>query len=203
MSTREGTIVLLEDVLNEAISRAEKVIAEKNSDLTDKQEVAKAVGIGAVIFNDLKANRLKDVLFDWERMLSFDGETGPYLQYTHVRLAGILRHFQINSKFEIRNSKLPAVPDFSLIGSDEEWALVRHLEHYPRMILRAAEEFEPSILSTYLLALAADFNKFYQIHRVVSEDAKLTLARIALITCLKTVLRQGLCILGLVPLETM
>jgi arginyl-tRNA synthetase len=199
MSTREGTIVLLEDVLDEAISRAQKVIAEKNPDLTDREEVAKAVGIGAVIFNDLKANRLKDVLFDWERMLSFDGETGPYLQYTHVRLAGILRHFRSS------DSHLSALgsSDFSLIQSDEEWALVRHLENYPRMILRAAEEFEPSILSTYLLALAADFNKFYQIHRVVSEDAKLTLARIALITCLKTALRQGLCILGLVPLETM
>jgi arginyl-tRNA synthetase len=203
MSTREGTIVLLEDVLNEAVSRAQKVIAEKNPDLIDKEQVATAVGIGAVIFNDLKSHRLKDVVFDWERMLSFDGETGPYLQYTHVRLAGILRHFQTISKFKIRNSNLPQASDFSLICSDEEWALTRHLENYPRIILRAAEEFEPSILSTYLLELAADFNKFYQVHRVVTEDINLTLARISLITCLKTVLRQGLCILGLAPLETM
>jgi arginyl-tRNA synthetase len=199
MSTREGTIVLLEDVLSEAVSRAEKVIAEKNPDLADKEEVATAVGIGAVIFNDLKNNRLKDVTFDWDRMLSFDGETGPYLQYTHVRLAGILRRFQSTSA----QVPVQTLPDFSLIGSDEEWALVRHLENYPRVILRAAEEFEPSLLSTYLLSLAADFNKFYQIHRVVSEDSKLTLARIALITCLKTVLGQGLSMLGLVPLESM
>ena len=196
MSTRKGTIVLLDEVLNEAISRAREVIAEKNPDVADAEGIARAVGIGAVIFNDLKNSRIKDVNFDWNAILSFDGETGPYLQYTQVRFAGILRHFP---------GELPSASsvDFSLLSEPEEWQLVRDIESWPSAIEQAAARFEPSEISAHLLQLASDFNRFYQKHRVVGEDASLTAARISLVLALKNALSKGLSILGIEALERM
>ncbi|MFH1421599.1 MAG: DALR anticodon-binding domain-containing protein, partial [Planctomycetota bacterium] len=122
-------------------------------------------------------------------------------QYTHVRLAGILRNFEAADASATHTHQDNY--DFSILQTDEEWALVRNLENYRALILRAQEEFEPSLISTYLLNLASDFNRFYQVHRVISENKNLTLVRIGLVKCLKTVLGQGLSILGLVPLENM
>jgi arginyl-tRNA synthetase len=196
MSTRKGSIVLLDEVLNEAVGRAREIIAEKNSDLEDAEEVAQAVGIGAVIFSDLKNSRIKDVNFDWNAILSFDGETGPYLQYTYVRFAGILRHFK-------EKLPSPASVDFSLLTEPEEWQLVRDVEAWPSAVEEAAEHFEPSEISTHMLRLASDFNRFYQKHRVIGDDAELTAARISLVLALKNVLAEGLSVLGLKALERM
>ncbi len=196
MSTRKGTIILLDEVLEEAISRAREVIDQKNPDLENAEEIAQAVGIGAVIFNDLKNSRIKDVNFDWNAILSFDGETGPYVQYAHVRFAGILRHLE-------GEAPSPASVDLSLLCEPEEWELVRDIENWPSVIEQAAARFEPSEISTHLLRLASDFNRFYQKHRVVGEDAPLTAARISLVLALKNVLSKGLSILGLKALEQM
>jgi arginyl-tRNA synthetase len=196
MSTRMGQLVLLDEVLNEAINRARDVIAEKNPDLENQEEIARAVGIGAVIFNDLKNSRVKDVNFDWNAILSFDGETGPYLQYTHVRFAGILRHLQ-------GEPPSPADVDFGLLREPEEWQLVRDVESWPSILEQSANDFEPSLISAHLLRLASDFNRFYQKHRVVGDDAGLTAARVSLVLALRNVLAKGLSILGLRPLERM
>jgi arginyl-tRNA synthetase len=196
MSTRKGTLVLLDEVLSEAVSRAREIIAEKNPDLDNPEEVAQAVGVGAVIFNDLKNTRAKDVQFDWSAILSFDGETGPYLQYTHVRFAGILRKF---------DGALPDPDsvDFGLLAEPEEWQLVRDIDAWPSVIEQAAGRFEPSEISAHLLRLASDFNRFYQKHRVIGDDAGMTRARISLVLALKNTLARGLTVLGLKALEKM
>lgn len=196
MSTRKGKLILLDEVLNEAIQRARDTIARKNPDLENPEEVATAVGIGAIVFNDLKNSRAKDVNFDWDAMLSFDGETGPYLQYAHVRFEGILRHFE-------GEPPSPASVDFALLSEPEEWQLVRDIETWPSVVEQAAERFEPSEISVYLLRLASDFNRFYQKHRVVGDEARLTAARISLVLALKNVLAGGLSVLGLKALERM
>ncbi len=196
MSTRRRTMVLLDDVLNEAVNRAKEIIAEKNPDIENASEVAQAVGVGAVIFNDLKTSRVKDVQFNWKAILSFDGETGPYLQYAHVRFAGILRHFE-------GELPKPESVDFSLLSEPEEWQLVRDIEAWPSALAQAAEHFEPSEVSGALLHLASDFNRFYQKHRVVSENKALSGARVSLVLALKNVLARGLSILGLKALERM
>ena len=196
MSTRKGTLVLLDEVLNEAVSRASEIIAEKNPDLDNPAEVAEAIGVGAVIFNDLKNSRAKDVNFDWNAILSFDGETGPYIQYSHVRFAGLLRHFE-------GEPPSPDSVDFGLLSEPEEWQLVRDIEKWPSVIAQAAAEFEPSVISTYLLLIASDFNRFYQKHRIVGDDESLTAARLALVMALKNVLARGLSMLGMKALEKM
>ncbi len=196
MSSRKGTLVLLDEVLNEAISRARAIIAEKNPDIENPEEVAQAVGIGAVIFSDLKNSRAKDVNFDWNAVLSFDGETGPYLQYTHVRFAGILRHFG-------DEPPAPASVDFDLLREPEEWQLVRDVQAWASVLNSAADNFEPSEISSHLLRLASDFNSFYQKHRVIGDDEHLTAARMSLVRALKNVLASGLSILGLKALEKM
>jgi len=204
MSTRKGTAILLEDVLSQAIERSEALMKARSAELADKvspeetKGVAKAVGIGAIIFNDLKNKRIKDVDFDWDQVLTFEGETGPYLQYTHTRLASILSKYALtNAECRTGNAK------FELLNTTEEAVLVKALKDYPDIIRQSAEESEPSILSNYLLALASLFNKFYQMHRVISDNKELTQARIVLVQRLKEVFNKGLVLLGITPLEKM
>ena len=146
------------------------------------------VGVGAVIFGDIKQRRIKDVVFDWDTALNFDGETGPYLQYSYVRLGGILRKY---------GDEPPQTADFGLLTTDDERELLRLLGDFPQQIRRAAEQYEPSIVATFLLDLAGAFNTFYQKHRVISDDADLTAARLTLVTALRTVIRKGLDLLGI------
>ncbi|HLD36605.1 MAG TPA: arginine--tRNA ligase [Planctomycetota bacterium] len=215
MSTRKGTAILLEDVLSQAIERSETLMKARSPELADKvspeetKTVARAVGIGAIIFNDLKNKRIKDVDFDWDQVLTFEGETGPYLQYTHTRLTSILE------KYALTNPKSQAGLDspvrgndkggakFDLLNTTEEAVLIKFLKDYPDIIRQSAEESEPSILSNYLLALASLFNKFYQMHRVISDNQELTQARIVLVHRLKEVFNNGLVLLGITPLEKM
>jgi arginyl-tRNA synthetase len=215
MSTRKGTAILLEDVLSQAIERSETLMKARSPELADKvspeetKGVAKAVGIGAIIFNDLKNKRIKDVDFDWEKVLTFEGETGPYLQYTHTRLASILDKYGKSNPESKSGLDSPVRGNdkggakFELLNTTEEAVLVKALKDYPDIIRQSAEESEPSILSNYLLALASLFNKFYQMHRVISDNKELTEARIILVQRLKEVFNKGLVLLGITPLEKM
>ena len=194
--TRGGQVVLLHEVLDQAVQLAADTVREKNPHLDDAElnEIAEAVGMGAVIFSDMKAARRKDVNFDLDKILSFDGETGPYLQYTHVRFASILRKAQ-------DQGLTPG--DGSGLVEDEEIALLKRILRYPETIDKAARSAEPSQLSQYMLDLASDFNSYYARHRVISDDAALSGHRLALIEALKRTLGSGLSRLCICPLERM
>lgn len=194
--TRGGQVVLLHEVLDQAVQLAADTVREKNPHLDDAElnEIAEAVGMGAVIFSDMKAARRKDVNFDLDKILSFDGETGPYLQYTHVRFASILRKAQ-------DQGLTPG--DGSGLVEDEEIALLKRILRYPETIDKAARSAEPSQLSQYMLELASDFNSYYARHRVISDDAALSGHRLALIEALKRTLGSGLSRLCIRPLERM
>jgi len=194
MSTRKGKVVLLEDLLMEAVERIKKIIEEKNPSLENKEVVANDVGIGAVIFADLSTKRNKDVVFDWDEALNFEGETGPYVQYTHARLCSILRKYGRPVTMDIR---------FELLNEDEAIILIKNLWLFPSIILKAAELYEPSFISNYLIDVCGNLNRFYNAHRVLSDDEELTMARILLVYATRQVIKNGLKILGIKTPEEM
>ena len=194
MSTRSGDIIMLKDVLREAVDRVRQAIEKKNPELADKEKVAEMVGIGAVIFNDLKRQRIKDVDFDWETILSFEGDTGPYLQYAHVRLCSILRKY---------GKPVTADVNFARLNEPEDFSLVKALDNFGAVIRRAAEMCEPSVVSQYLLDLCSRFSNYYHKHQVVGEDAELTAARILLVDVLRQTIANGLALLGIKAPEEM
>ena len=203
MSTRRGDVIFLQDVIDEAIQRAERVIEERGEDKEakigkispgDKKKIARAVGLGAIVFNDLRTKRTKDVEFDWDRILNFEGATGPYCQNAHVRCCGILRKY---------GAEVPPEADASLLISDEEFDLVKRLGDLPEVIGRAAEEYEPSLVAVYMLELAMAFNVFLARHRVLGEEERTTQARVLLTHEVKKVLSTCLRILGMEVLERM
>ena len=191
MSTREGNVIKVEDLLNEAISRVKTVIEEKNPDFTEqeKEEIAKKVGIGAVIFNDLSGNRIKDEIFDWDTMLNFNGETGPYIQYTYVRTNSILR----------KVSKIPEISDldFKYLTGKEEQAILKLIYSYTNTIEQAIIKNEPSIIARYLIDLAKAFSSFYNENKIIIEDKALQDARIYLTYATNLVLKNGAELLGI------
>lgn len=194
MSTRKGAVVLLADVLDEAVSRVQEIISQKNPSLEDNERVAKDVGVGAVVFFDLSARRVKDVRFNWDEILNFEGETGPYVQYSHVRLCSVLEKY---------DKPVDSTANFALLEQEDEFALVRMLERFPQIVEHAAHEFEPSILAGFLLNLCSTFNGYYHNHRILGDDAELTRARILLVDCLRCALKNGLRLLGLTAPERM
>jgi arginyl-tRNA synthetase len=203
MSTRRGEMVFLQDLMDEAVQRAERVIAERGEDKEarigkipeeERKNIARAVGLGAIIFNDLKTKRAKDVEFDWGRILGFEGATGPYCQNAHVRCCGIMKKFS--------GEATPAV-DYRLLASDEEFDLVKRLGEFSAILDRALEEYEPSLIAVYMLELAMSFNVFLSRHRVLGGEEGTTLARILLTHGVKKVLAICLGILGMEALERM
>jgi arginyl-tRNA synthetase len=194
MSTRKGTIVLLEDVLNQSVDLALKIIQEKNPELEDKEKVAFDVGIGAVIFADLSTRRQKDVNFDWEEVLNFEGQSGPYIQYTHARLCSLIRKYGKPVRQDV---------DFKLLRTEEENLIAKKLLDYPRQIKLAAESYEPSIICSYLLDLCSTFNRFYQKERIITPDQTSTQARVLLVKGIQSVVKSGLAILGMKAPERM
>ncbi len=201
MSTREGNIIFLEEVLDKAVTLAKSKILEKNPDLKELGKTARQIGIGAVIFADLSTRKEKDVNFDWDKVLNFEGETGPYLQYTHARLSSLLRHY---------GKAIPAEIDFSLLNKPEETRVIEFLYRFPMILEQAAETNEPFIISSYLLELSSAFNKVYQrkdtegkIDKIVSNDDNLTGARMLLVSAARTVINEGLYLLGLEAPEEM
>ena len=198
--TRGGFKVLLEEVLDEARDRAGKIIDEnyEKGFFENRHEIADAIGIGAIIFNDLKTGRIKDVVFDWDAMLSFKGETGPYLQYTHARICSILRKWAREVEGDV---------NFALLSDAEEFEIAKILARYPEVFRRAAEACEPSILAAYLLEIAGAFNKYYtdlNRHKVADANVpELSAARILMTDCIRRVLASGLTVLGVAPIEKM
>ncbi len=189
MSTREGNIIKLEELLQEAIQRAEKIIEEKNPDLENKKEVAKKVGIGAVIFNDLANSRIKDEIFDWNQILNFQGETGPYIQYTYVRTKSVLE-------------KAGDLPDIQQIK--EEKLLDEHSQNIIKLIYSFEEVLtqvtikdEPSILARYLIDVAKAFSSFYNENKIITEDKEVQNARVYLTYSVGKILKTGAGLLGI------
>ena len=185
LSTRKGKIVLLEEVLSEAVELALKQIEAKNPNLPNKEQVAKQVGVGAVIFHDLKNDRTNSFDFNLEEVVQFEGETGPYVQYTRARAMSILRKAGVS----VDLSQALELED------DYAWEVLKQIENYPNIVKYAESKFEPSVISKYVISLAQAFNKYYANSRILQEDEGLN-ARLALVEATAVILKQGLAILG-------
>ena len=187
IATRTGNMILLEDIFKQAIEKTAQIIEAKNPGLADKENVAKAVGVGAIIFNDLSNNRIRDVDFDLEEALSFEGNTGPYVQYTYARCEGITEKSGVS------------VDGSSLVLSDaSESALIKVLNMFPEKVTQARNDLEPSVISRYLLDVCAAFNRFYHDCPVLKvEDEKIKNTRLALVGATANVLKNGLTLIGL------
>ncbi len=191
MSTREGNVIKVEDLLNETISRVKEIIEEKNPDFTEeeKQDIAKKVGIGAVIFNDLSGARIKDEIFDWDTMLNFNGETGPYIQYTYVRTNSVLKKVgQIPQIEEI---------DFNELVGKEEQNILKLIYSFTNTIEQAIIKNEPSVIARYLIDLSKAFSGFYNENKIIVEDKKVQDARVYLTYATNMVLKNGAKLLGI------
>lgn len=188
LSTRSGNIIYAEDILLEAIDKVKGVIAEKNPDLENKDEVAKIVGVGAILFHDLYNQRIKDVSFKWDKVLNFDGETGPYVQYTYCRCASILRSIDHDANATI---------DYSLLLDEEAIALLKEINRFPQVVKDAAEKYEPSVVARFAMDVAQSFSRFYNADRVNVEDATLRNARAKLVDMTKHTLKDALDLLGI------
>ena len=195
MSTREGNIIKLEELLNEAISRAKEIIEQKNPDLENKKEVAKKVGIGAVIFNDMSASRIKDEVFDWNTILNFQGETGPYIQYTYVRTKSVLE----------KAGYLPKIENVKIDNLSDEYsmAILKLIYNFEDILIQVTDKNEPSILARYLIELAQAFSSFYNENKIIVDDKDVQDARIYLTYAVSQVLKQGANLLGIEMPEKM
>ena len=189
MSTREGNIIKLEDLLEEAKARAQKMIEEKNPNLEGKEEIAKKVGIGAIIFNDLANSRIKDEIFDWDQILNFQGETGPYIQYTYVRTKSVIEKIGYLPKIqEVKEEKL--MDEYSL-------NIIKLIYVFEDTLIQVTQKEEPSILARYLMDLAKAFSIFYQENKIITEEKELQDARVYLTSIVGKVLKIGTQLLGI------
>jgi len=197
MSTRAGRMVLLEDVLSEAKQRAYDIVTKKNAELPEeeKKEIARAVGVGALVYSDLAQGREKDVSFSWEKALSLEGASAPYIQYAYARAASILR----------KSDEEPNATDLKgiVIGTEQEKKLVRRLALFPETAREAAQSDHPHIVATYLNALVQDFNRFYTQNPVLSAEGNVRTTRLALVGATAQVLKNGLFLLGIKAPERM
>ncbi|WP_343213107.1 arginine--tRNA ligase [Fusibacter paucivorans] len=183
LSTRRGNVIFLEDVLDKATEKTLEIINEKNPDIADKDTVARQVGIGAVVFQELFTSRQKDYSFSWDKTLSFEGETGPYVQYTHARSCSVLRKANIEAFEDI---------DFSLLGDDASKTLILSLGKFNEVIVLAHKNYEPHHIARYAVEIAQNFNRFYHDNAILVEDAALKMARLALVKSTQTVLKSAL-----------
>ena len=189
MSTREGNVIKLKDLLDEAVSRALAVIEEKNPELESKEDVAKKVGIGAVIFNDLSNGRIKDEVFDWDTMLNFQGETGPYIQYIYVRTKSVLD----------KAGYIPNIKDvdFSVLTDEQSIETIKTIYSFEDILKQVTDKNEPSILSRYLIDLSQNFSSFYNANKIIIDDKKLQDARLYLTYVVGSILKTGSNLLGI------
>ena len=195
MSTRLGNFVKVEDLLNETIEKAKKIIEEKNPDLENKEEIAKKVGIGAVIYNDLATSRIKDEIFDIDEMLNFQGETGPYIQYMYVRTNSVLGKVR----------KIPEVKDLKINLLQDKYSqnIIKLIYNFEDVLNQAIAKSEPSFLARYLMDLAKAFSSFYNENKIICDDKDLQDARIYLTFSTNKVLRNGAELLGIKMPEKM
>lgn len=195
MSTREGKVIKLEDLLNEAIEKSKEIIDKKNPELENKEDVAKKVGVGAIIFNDLSNSRIKDEIFDWDIMLNFNGETGPYVQYTTVRAKSVLE----------KAGYIPNVKEVNVekLNDKDSQKIINQLYNFNSILKNVTEKEEPSILARYLVDLAQNFSSFYNNCHVITEDKEMQDARLYITYMVKTVLEKGINLLGIQVPEKM
>jgi arginyl-tRNA synthetase len=193
MSTRKGKIVKLIDVLDEAVQLSLNYINEKNPDLEDKEEIAKHVGVSAIIFNDLKNYRANDIEFNLEDMVNFTGQTGPYLQYTSVRITSMLKE----------NFEEAKTIDFSILTSEPSFELIKTIDEYEDVLVKAKEEYSPSVLAKYLLNLASLFNSYYAKEKVMVDDDVERQTKLLLISIVRNILDDGMNLLGMKVIQKM
>ena len=201
MSTRHGRVVFLEDVLNGAIEKTREIIEEKNPNIENLEEITSQVGIGAVVFNELSNNRIKDYTFKWDQILNFDGETGPYVQYTHARCASLLRKAGEDIVVKAQD---PKNVDFALLAkSDSAYELTKLIYAFPGVVEQAGEKYEPSIITRHIIDIAQCFNKFYHDEHIIVDDEVEKTSKIALVIATKRVIATGIGLLGMKAPERM
>lgn len=194
LSTRNGDVVFLEDLLNQSVEETLKIINEKNPNLKNKEDTAKKLGIGAVVFTYLKNNRERDIVFDWKEILSFDGETGPYVEYSYARGKSVLR----------KAGELTGEVDYSKLESKEEFELAKLLGGFNDAIMNAINKLEPAMVTRYVIEVAKAFNKFYNAHGILNaEDNDVKLARVKLVEATCQVIKNALNLLGIDVVEEM
>jgi len=193
MSTRRGQVIKADEVIDEAVAKTLAIIQEKNPELPNKEAVAGAVGIGALIFNRLYNSRIKDVTFSWDRILNFEGETGPYVQYAHARCCSVLA----------KASEKVTEYDAKYLADEEAFAVARLLYDYPKCITEAANKNEPYLVARQLMAIAQGYNAFYHKHIILADDQDVRSARLALTAAVGQVLKSGLGLLNIAAPESM
>lgn len=194
MSTREGRVIWLQEVLDLAVSKARDVIEQKNPNIKDKEKIAESVGVGAVIFSALWNNRIKDIVFSYDKILNFDGETAPYVQYTYARCSSAIRK---GGEVDLKNI------DYSAIVTDEGYEVIKSVLNFEESVRQAAKYREPCYVTRHIVDLAEKFNKFYIGHRIVVEEDSIRNARLLLTTAVKNTIKTGLSILGIDAPEEM
>ena len=190
MSTRKGNVVLLKDVIDKAVAKANDIIADKNPNLPNRDKVAEQVGVGAVLFSALENSRIKDIVFSYDRILNFDGETSPYLQYTYARCNSILE-----KAGDYKSSDVSG--DYRALDNPETLRLIKLIGSFPQTVLDAAAKYEPSLISALLIDIAQAFNRFYIAHRVISDNVAEQNARLQVVEATAAVLKRGLALLGI------
>jgi arginyl-tRNA synthetase len=200
MSTRAGRVVFLEDVLNRAIERTREIVIEKNVNTDNVDETARQVGVGAVIFQELSNNRIKDYVFSWDKILNFEGETGPYVQYSHARASSVLRKDEAASEAALSDT---GALDFSFIEGESAYALAKLIYRFPASVREAGEKYEPSIVTRHIVDIAQAFNKFYHDERILTDDESEKRAKLALAFAAKQTIGNGLRLLGMAAPDRM
>jgi len=199
LSTRKGNVIKLEDVLQQAIAKTKAIIEERNPTLANKENIAKEVGVGAIIFNDLSSNRIKDITFSWEDTLNFEGETGPYVQYAHARATNVLRKASqmFGSIESSENARL------TLLTDDVSIQVIKLLGQFADKVELTMEKLEPSLISRYAIDLAQSFNQFYHHNPILNADEEVRKARLALVRAVQITLRNALRLIGVAAPEEM
>lgn len=200
LSTRKGKVVFLLDVLNSAVEKTKQIMIEKNGSDADLEDISREVGIGAVVFQELSNNRIKDYVFSWDKVLNFDGETGPYVQYTHARAASVLRNAGESAKAVLSGD---AALDMNYVTSDTAYELIKLIYRFPDVVREAAEKYEPSVITRHIIDIAQYFNRFYHDEHILVENEAEKQAKLAVVYAAKQTIANGLALLGIAAPEKM